>query len=342
MKWYSTQVAFWKLIEKKEYLSRDGGLSSSMRMEHPAFHSQKIFNCFHGFFGNALPKVVVVGKMDLKGSQKSNPHQITLVNEPLKITHPATIPIPTLQSSLEGSDSELRCTSCRLRIYLHMVFFSELSQLEKKWPVRWRIHPQEIHFRKKIQLAQWNMFLVVFCFSWDKLGMITGVHVYVYLSTPLTDCHQHQGRATFQHILTCWVKNPTTWNATAAKYGVGASPNFQLQPPIFSCQFREFSRGRSTHGNLPVPLHLRKTNMTVENPPGMKMYFLLNIGIFQCHVRFQGCSCREVSVPTNPFHLWDWIPRPVPLRTVSAAPMQTNLATVRSFWTVWNFYKRCF
>ena len=100
-------------------------------------------------------------------------------------------------------------------------------------------------------------------------------------------------------------------------------------PPIFSCQFREFSRfrgGRSTHGNLPVPLHPRKTNMTVENPPGMKMYFLLNIGIFQCHVSFQGCSCREASVPTNPHHLWDWIPRPVPLRTVSAAPMPTNLA----------------
>ena len=150
-KWNDTvlKLRFENWLKKKEYLSTDGGLSSSMRMEHPAFHSQKIFNCFHGFFGNALPKVVVVGKMDLKGSQKSNPHQITLVNEPLKITHPATIPIPTLQSSLEGSDSELRCTSCRLRIYLHMVFFSELSQLEKKWPVRWRIHPQEIHFRKK-------------------------------------------------------------------------------------------------------------------------------------------------------------------------------------------------
>ena len=181
------------------------------------------------------------------------------------------------------------------------------------------------------------MFLVVFCFLWDKLGI--NFHFYLdirgaclCLSINTSDrLHQHQRRATFKHILSCWVKNPTNWNATAAKYGVGASPNFQLQPPIFSCQFREFSKfrgGRSTHGNLPVPLHPRKTNMTVENPPWMKMYFLLNIRIFQCHVSFQGCSCREVSVPTNPLHLWDWIPRPVPLRTVSAAPMQTNLATV--------------
>ena len=30
-----------------------------------------------------------------------------------------------------------------------------------------------------------------------------------------------------------------------------------------------------------------KTNMTMKNPPWMKMYFLLNMGIFQCHVSFQ-------------------------------------------------------
>ena len=32
-----------------------------------------------------------------------------------------------------------------------------------------------------------------------------------------------------------------------------------------------------------------KTNMAIENPPWMKMYFLLKMGIFQCHVSFQGC-----------------------------------------------------
>ena len=32
-----------------------------------------------------------------------------------------------------------------------------------------------------------------------------------------------------------------------------------------------------------------KTKMTTENPPWMKMYVLLNMGIFQCHVSFQGC-----------------------------------------------------
>ena len=31
-----------------------------------------------------------------------------------------------------------------------------------------------------------------------------------------------------------------------------------------------------------------KTNMTMENPPWMKMYFLLKMGIFQCHVSLQG------------------------------------------------------
>ena len=33
-----------------------------------------------------------------------------------------------------------------------------------------------------------------------------------------------------------------------------------------------------------------KTNMTMENPPWMKMYCLLKMGIFQCHVSFQGCN----------------------------------------------------
>ena len=32
-----------------------------------------------------------------------------------------------------------------------------------------------------------------------------------------------------------------------------------------------------------------KTNMTMEKSNPLKMYFLLKIGIFQCHVSFQGC-----------------------------------------------------
>ena len=41
-----------------------------------------------------------------------------------------------------------------------------------------------------------------------------------------------------------------------------------------------------------------KTKMTMENPPfeiwHLKMYFLWNIGIFQCHVSFQGCTFWHV------------------------------------------------
>ena len=34
-----------------------------------------------------------------------------------------------------------------------------------------------------------------------------------------------------------------------------------------------------------------KTHMTgLKNPPWMKMYFLLKLVIFQCHVSFQGCT----------------------------------------------------
>ena len=36
----------------------------------------------------------------------------------------------------------------------------------------------------------------------------------------------------------------------------------------------------------------KKPNMTMENPPveDVLLYFLLKMGIFQCHVSFQGCS----------------------------------------------------
>jgi len=30
------------------------------------------------------------------------------------------------------------------------------------------------------------------------------------------------------------------------------------------------------------------------------MYFLLNIGIFQCHVSFQGCIASKNPTPANP------------------------------------------
>ena len=33
-----------------------------------------------------------------------------------------------------------------------------------------------------------------------------------------------------------------------------------------------------------------KTNRTMEDPPWMKMYFLLKMGIFQCHGSFVGCT----------------------------------------------------
>ena len=42
---------------------------------------------------------------------------------------------------------------------------------------------------------------------------------------------------------------------------------------------------------FPPPQKKKKTNMTMENPPveDVLLYFLLKIGIFQCHASFQGC-----------------------------------------------------
>ncbi len=37
-----------------------------------------------------------------------------------------------------------------------------------------------------------------------------------------------------------------------------------------------------------------KTNMTGKSTMNESMYFLLKMGIFQCHVSFQGCKCRGV------------------------------------------------
>ena len=39
----------------------------------------------------------------------------------------------------------------------------------------------------------------------------------------------------------------------------------------------------------------KKTNMTMEHPPWMKMYFLFNMWIFQCHVSFQGCKFHQAT-----------------------------------------------
>ena len=52
---------------------------------------------------------------------------------------------------------------------------------------------------------------------------------------------------------------------------------------------------KKSHGKTGKPRWItpRKTNMT-ENPPWMKMYFLLKMGIFQCHVSFQGCIVRFI------------------------------------------------
>ncbi len=42
-----------------------------------------------------------------------------------------------------------------------------------------------------------------------------------------------------------------------------------------------------------------KTNMTSWNIHHLKMYFLLNMGIFQCHVSFQGSNPKQIA-PTAP------------------------------------------
>ena len=34
----------------------------------------------------------------------------------------------------------------------------------------------------------------------------------------------------------------------------------------------------------------------MENQPNLKMHFLLNMGIFHCHVSFQGCV-QEIKCP---------------------------------------------
>ena len=107
-------------------------------------------------------------------------------------------------------DSELRCTSCRLRIYLHMVFFfRSLPARKKNGPFDEELIHQRFTSTKTTSYVSGRCFWLDFVSYGTSLAstfispLISGVHVYVHLSTPLTDCHQHQGRATFKHILSC-------------------------------------------------------------------------------------------------------------------------------------------
>ena len=43
------------------------------------------------------------------------------------------------------------------------------------------------------------------------------------------------------------------------------------------------------NADLHFPLLLKNTTPPKSNMSHLKMHFLLNIGIFQCHVSFQGC-----------------------------------------------------
>jgi len=55
----------------------------------------------------------------------------------------------------------------------------------------------------------------------------------------------------------------------------------------------------SRQGAYPPP---PKTSMTMEHPPWMKMYFLLKMGTFQCHVSFQGCMPQITITNTSTGH----------------------------------------
>ena len=45
-----------------------------------------------------------------------------------------------------------------------------------------------------------------------------------------------------------------------------------------------------------VPLKKKKTCMTMENPPFEGVFFPLKMGIFQCHVSFQGCKSISFEI----------------------------------------------
>ena len=50
---------------------------------------------------------------------------------------------------------------------------------------------------------------------------------------------------------------------------------------------------RSETPTTPPP----KSNLTMETPPCMKLYFLLHMDIFQCHVSFQGFKLKRTPFP---------------------------------------------
>ena len=54
----------------------------------------------------------------------------------------------------------------------------------------------------------------------------------------------------------------------------------------------------------------QKTNMAMENPPWMKMYLQLKMGIFQCHVSFQGCIPNYTHLPIIIHHFFPHNLRP--------------------------------
>ena len=61
-------------------------------------------------------------------------------------------------------------------------------------------------------------------------------------------------------------------------------------------KFPRFEPGKIYHKE---PLTPEKSYDWLENPPWMKRYFLLKMGIFQCHVSFQGCNTADGRNPAN-------------------------------------------
>ncbi len=78
---------------------------------------------------------------------------------------------------------------------------------------------------------------------------------------------------------------------------------------VFKLKWMFFENKFLVSWKLTSPFHLshgstgsgaeRKTNITLENPR-LKMYFALNMGIFQCHVSFQGGKWNLTSQGNNP------------------------------------------
>ena len=169
------------------------------------------------------------------------------------------------------------------------------SFLQKSWVGTSRFGPCTSINATDIATCLWN----ILKWFWENISStIHGNGIFTYMKTinssqmqvnrPYVDS-MGVVQSAFSRFSCYTVSRPGNFKRTLRKINPSTWKIFHVQQKFststFIMQFR----------NIPS----RDFSMTMENPPWMKMYFLLKMVIFQCHVSFQGSSyvCLQVCSP---------------------------------------------